>query len=80
MSLKSQDSCKKNIPRHSSYNQDCKSMAGHQKLVQDFYRYRMFDVIEIIVHGEHNYSQLELTKSDSQVDVDIFSILKNHLL
>jgi len=40
----------------------------------------MFDVIEIIVHGEHNYSQLELTKSDSQVDVDIFSILKNHLL
>ena len=29
---------------------------------------------------EQNYSQLELTKSDSEVNNDIFSIQKNHLI
>ncbi|WP_458719214.1 hypothetical protein [Candidatus Nitrosocosmicus sp. R] len=32
----------------------------------------------IIVNDEQNYSQWKLTKSDSQVNVDIFSTQKNH--
>ncbi|WP_458718833.1 hypothetical protein [Candidatus Nitrosocosmicus sp. R] len=37
----------------------------------------MFEVIGKIVNDEQNYSQLKLTKSDSQINYDIFSIQKN---